>query len=157
MDTLTEKMLNIYCANTKEGPFVKTALLGALATVLAGTAPLLLGLFGDHISYGIRHGLGLDPNRWEAEHIADTLNLPPAYKAVIRSYAAAGINPLQALGAAGINPFNPQLSLERDRAALDEMRTNRMRNRLAAVEQMLPSSNTNPLSEIMGLMKMFEA
>lgn len=154
MDTLTDKMLNIYCTNTKEGPFVKTA--NPFLIALAGAAPVLLGMFGDYISYGVKRWLG-DPNRWEAERIADTLNLPEPYKRAARSFAAAGINPLQALSSAGINPFNPELSQERDQEALRELRTNSMRNRLAAVEQMLPSSNTNPLSEIMGLMRMFEA
>jgi len=157
MDTLTEQMLNIYCTNTKDSPFVKTAIVGPLLYALAGTAPILLSLFGDQISYGIRHGLGFDPNRWEAERIADTLNLPPDQKNVIRSYAAAGINPFQALNAAGINPFNPELSREQQLAALEEARTNRLHNRMTAMERLLPSSNTNPLSEIIGLMRMFEA
>jgi hypothetical protein len=156
MDTLTEKMLNIYCADTKESPFVKKAVLGAIATALSVAAPILLGLFGEHISYGIRHGLGFDPQRWEAEHIADKLNLPPDIKNTVRSYAAAGINPFQALNAAGINPFNPELSLEQHRTALEEARANRLHNRMAAMERLLPSSNTNPLSEVMNLMKMFE-
>ena len=162
MDTLTEKMLNIYCTNTKESPFVKTANPFLLA--LAYSAPVLLSLFGDHISYGVKRLFG-DPNRWDAERIANSLEgLPEPYKQAARSYAAAGINPLQALGAAGINIFDPEASMlqgriarEQGQAALEEMRTNRMLNRMRTTEQLLASSNTNPLSEVMNLMKMFEA
>jgi hypothetical protein len=160
MDTLTNKMLNIYCTNTKEAPFVKTA--NPLLLALAYSAPVLLSFFGDHISYGLKYLLG-DPNRREAERVANTLNLPEPYKNAARSFAAAGINPLQALGAAGINIFDPEASMLQNQvaraqnlAALEDMRTNRTLNRIRTAEQLLPSSNTNPLSEIMGLMRMFE-
>jgi hypothetical protein len=160
MDTLTEKMLNIYCTNTKEAPFVKTA-HGALLYALATTAPLLLGLFGDYISYGVKRWLG-DPNRWEAERIANSLEgLPDPYKRAAKSFAAAGINPLQALGAAGINIFDPEASVlqsqiarAQGQATLENMRMNNTLAKLQLVKQLTPQ-RTDPISEFMTLMEKF--
>jgi hypothetical protein len=160
MDTLTDKMLNIYCTNTKEAPFVKTA-HGALLYALAGAAPVLLGLFGDYISYGLKRWIG-DPNRWEAERVANSLEgLPEPYKRAARSFAAAGINPLQALGSAGINIFDPEASVlqsqiakAQSQAALENTRMNSALAKLQLVRQLTPQ-RTDPFSEFMTLMEKF--